>query len=166
MFYTMKKNLLVWTVLVTVLCTLVGCNPNMPELTESSRQKLIGKWEVEKETVTNGDGFGGVFTREGENLLSHNTYEFTSEQLIFTNIPSLDGVASYATFRRDYTLQQQADGTWLLTVVGLFDKARNLEGGYSPITIHKLTKKSLEWECESYGGDEGPVVYYQYLRRL
>ena len=24
----------------------------------------------------------------------------------------------------------------------------------------------MEWEFESYGGDEGPVVYYQYLKKL
>ena len=149
---------------------LSSCDPDVPELTESSRQKLVGSWQLEKETVTNGDGFGGVFTREGENLWAYVNYEFKIEKVTITNIPNYSNVAEYLGIEPSvafqYTLQQQKDGTWLLTIIDLFDKARNLEGGYSPITIHKLTNKTIEWEYESYGGDEGPVVYYQYLRRL
>jgi hypothetical protein len=40
------------------------------------------------------------------------------------------------------------------------------EGGFSTITIHQLTGNLMEWEYIAYGGDEGPITYYQYLRRV
>ena len=123
---------------------------------------LLGKWQIYKETVTNGDGFDGVFTREGQGL--HNRYyEFSYSQMyreIYGDYNKRD------TF--EYTLQPQADGTLLLTVAGLFDMTRQeypWESGFSPITIHALSFSEIECEWQSYGGDEGPVIYHQHLNR-
>ena len=157
----MKTKHVLFTLFTFVL---VSCE--MPELNEASRQNLYGTWQLTKETMTNGDGFGGVVTREGDNLREKISYEFAIKDVSRTVIPnySSEAASSFASNSYEYNLQQQKDGTWLLTIVGLFDKERNLEGGRSPITIHKLTKNSLEWEYEAYGGDEGPVGYYQYFK--
>ena len=66
----------------------------------------------------------------------------------------------------NYSLVEQKDGTWLITIPEIYDKQPNLDGGLSPITIHKLSQTEMEWQFEAYGGDEGPVVYYQYLKTL
>ena len=141
--------------LLVVIAMVASCKPNVPALNENTRKMLTGSWRVTKEKVTNGDGFGGVFTREVNNDVTLMFYE-TSQIVSPTGyyIP------------KPFTLQQQQDGTWLLTIEDYYDKQRNLEGGCSPITIYKLTKNNIEWEYESYGGDEGPVVYYQYLTRV
>lgn len=147
----MKTN---HTILLLVVITMAAsCKPNVPELNESNSKMLIGSWQVTKETVTNGDGFGSVFTREVKNM----TLIFEETFLV---------LPTFYYISKPYTLQQQQGGTWLLTIEDYYDKQRNLEGGCSPITIYKLTKNNIEWEYESYGGDEGPVVYYQYLTRV
>ena len=155
----MKTKLIVTCLLASVV--LMSCSPNVPELNENNRELLLGKWLLVKETMTNGDGFGGVYTREGEDLWIQWYYEFTHKHVT----RGAEGMIPFAADTHDYTLLQQKDGTWLLTIDELYNKPRNLEGGNSPITIHKLTTNSLEWEYESYGGDEGPVVYYQYLEK-
>ena len=151
----MKKTLN-FIVLIMAALVLVSCESNVPELNDHNRQLLIGRWEVVKETVTNGDGFGGVFTRQVNDNM---TLSFTESFL-----QPVSPTGYYLP--GPYTLRQQDNGTWLLTVEGYYDRPRNLEGGRSPITIHKLTRTNMEWEFESYGGDEGPVVYYQYLKKL
>ena len=157
------------TFLLLMLITLVAsCKPNVPELNEKSHELLNGTWQVTKETVTNGDGFGGVFTRE---VNDDRTLVFSGNELGPAYSGLLGGLCQPVSPTRyyvpePYTLQQQDNGTWLLTVEEYYDKQRNLVGGCSPITIHKLTKNDMEWEYESYGGDEGPVVYYQYLKRI
>lgn len=158
------KKLFIFSLMVLLF---VSCESKMPELNEDSRQMLYGEWRLTKETMTNGDGFGGVVTREGENLWAIITYEFAVNDVSRTVIPNYSSeAASYvAPSSYKYNVKQQANGTWLLTIDGLFDKERNLDGGRSPITIHKITKNSLEWEYEEYGGDEGPVGYYQYFKR-
>ena len=158
----MKTKLFLFALLALLF---VSCESKMPELNEN-RQMLYGEWQLTKETMTNGDGFGGVVTREVDNLWSIIIYDFTLNNVSRTVIPnySSDTAGYFAPSSYDYKVQQQQNGTWLLTIVGLFDKPQNLEGGYSSITIHKLTKNSLEWEYESYGGDEGPVGYYQYFK--
>lgn len=141
--------------LLVVITLLASCKPNVPELDENNRKMLFGTWRVTKEKVTNGDGFGGVFTREVNNdrtLVFYETFQFVSPTGYY--VP------------KSYTLQQQDNGTWLLTIDDYYDKQRNIDGGCSPITIYKLTKDSMEWQYESYGGDEGSVVYYQYLTRV
>lgn len=137
---------------------LQGCN-NMPEMNENNRKLLLGPWRVVKETMTNGDGFGGVVTRTENFHWGINSYLFHETQVYIQSSP-LSEVGPY-----DYTLAEQEDGTWLITVPGRYDQPRNLDGGLSPITIHKLSKTTMEWQFESYGGYEGPVVYYQYLKK-
>lgn len=153
---------------LALLCVIIfqGCNsnqPDMPELNENSRQRLLGSWEVVKETVTNGDGFGGSFTRTENFHWNIDSYFFDE-----THVIMWDSQADYFSELRpyDYTLTDQKNGTWLITIPGMYDKQPTLEGGLSPITIHKLTQYSMEWQFEAYGGDEGPVVYYQYLQSL
>ena len=156
--------------LLVVIAMVASCKPNVPELNESNSKMLIGMWQVTKETVTNGDGFGSVFTREADKS-DLTLYEFRDNQFVrklkgSQTSSSNNYLIGLTPPVYEYTLQAQDDGTWRLAVVGLFDKQRNLEGGCSPITIHKLTKNNMEWQYESYGGDEGPVVYYQYLTRV
>ena len=162
----MKKTLN-FIVLIMAALVLVSCESNAPELNDHNRQLLIGRWEVVKETVTNGDGFGGEFTREGKGLIGTTTYEFSATQLFYEAISTNK---DYGEFHHvdtcDYSLQQNTDKTWLLTAHGRFDKKPNLKRGYSPITIRKITDNKIEWEYQSYGGDEGPVGYYQYLKRI
>ena len=159
------KKLFIFSLLALVF---ISCKSKMPELDEDSRQMLYGEWQLTKETMTNGDGFGGVVTREGENLWAIITYEFAVNDVSRTVIPNYSSeAASYvAPSSYKYNVKQQENGTWLLTIDGLFDKERNLDGGCSPITIHKITRNSIEWEYEAYGGDEGPVGYYQYFKRI
>ena len=158
------KKLFIFSLLALILAS---CDPNMPTLNEESRQMLYGEWQLTKETMTNGDGFGGVYTREGADLWQIIIYEFAVNDVSRLVIPNYSSeTTSYvAPSSYKYNVKQQANGTWLLTIDGLFDKERNLEGGCSPITIRKITKDNLEWEYESYGGDEGPVGYYQYFKR-
>lgn len=158
------KKLFIFSLMALIF---ISCESKMPELDEESRQMLYGEWQLTKETMTNGDGFGGVVTREGDNLWAIIVYQFAVKdvsRIVIPNYSSEGGDSYFAPSSYEYKVQQQADGTWLLTIVGLFDKERNLEGGYSPITIRKITKNSLEWEYEAYGGDEGPVGYYQYFK--
>jgi len=142
--------------LLMVITLMANCKPNVPAQEETARQLLIGEWKVEKETVTNGDGFGGVFTRQVNDNM---TLSFTESFL-----QPVSPTGYYLP--GPYTLRQQDNCTWLLTVEGYYDRPRNLDGGRSPITIHKLTRTNMEWEFESYGGDEGPVGYYQGLKKL
>lgn len=143
-------------VVMAVVAVFAGCKPNVPDQQEEAHQLLIGPWKVEKETVTNGDGFDGVFTRQVNDDITY-VFSETTMQLVSTTGYYLP---------KAYTLQQQKDGTWLLTVEGYHDKQQNLDGGCSPITIHKITRSNMEWEYEIYGGDEGPVGYYQYLTKI
>lgn len=141
---------------------LQGCT-NVPEMNENNRKLLLGPWQVVKETMTNGDGFGGVVTHTENFHWGIDTYVFYETQVNFWNSHAyyLAVVTPY-----DYTLAEQKDGTWLITIPEIYDKERNLDGGLSPITIHKLSKTEMEWQFEAYGGDEGPVVYYQYLKKV
>ena len=136
-----------------------GCNSNI----DNNRKLLIGHWTVVKETMTNGDGFGGVVTHTEDFHWGLDSYHFINDSLVY-----ISGQAIYLEYipPYNYSLAEQKDGKLLLTVPGLYDQPRNLEGGLSPITIYKLSKDAIEWQFESYGGDEGPVVYYQYLQTL
>ena len=136
----------------------------MPEMNENNRKLLLGPWEVVKETMTNGDGFGGVVTRTEDFHWGLDSYHFINDSQVYiwnSHARYLEYIPPY-----NYSLAEQKDGKWLLTVPKVYDQPRNLEGGLSPITIHKLSKTAMEWQFEAYGGDEGPVVYYQYLQTL
>ena len=159
------KNL-IKAVFFLLAASLISCDPNVPELNDANRKMLLGCWEVEKETMTNGDGFGSVYTRSGENLTRIEIFTFLENQVIIDVRPtSLEHGDYHAIDTLDYVLQEQDNRTWLLTIPGRYDQPRNLDGGCSPITIRKLTKNKLEWEYEAYGGDEGPVGYRKYLGR-
>lgn len=150
---------------LALLCALImqSCNANMPDMNENNRKLLIGHWTVVKETMTNGDGFGGVVTRTEGFHWGLDSYHFINDSLVYIT----NSGAKYLMYvpPYNYSLAEQKDGKWLLTVPELYDKPRNLEGGLSPITIHKLSNNAMEWQFEVYGGDEGPVVYYQYLQK-
>ena len=129
----------------------------------SPQKVLIGYWQVVKETMTNGDGFGGVVTHTEDFHWGVDSYHFYEKSVLIWN--------SHAYYFAEltpfpYSLTEQKDGTWLITVPEMYDKQPNLEGGLSPITIHKLTSNTMEWQFEAYGGDEGPVVFYQYLKKI
>ena len=151
--------------ILALLCAMVltGCNANPPELNDNTRELLLGNWQVVKETMTNGDGFGGVVTRTENFHWGLDSYHFINDSLVY--ISSQESYLEYIP-PYNYSLAEQKDGKWLLTVAELYDAPRNLEGGLSPIPIHKLSKNTMEWQFESYGGDEGPVVYYQYLKKI
>ena len=152
--------------ILALLCAIIltGCNANPPELNDNTRKLLLGNWQVVKETMTNGDGFGGVVTQTENFHWGLDSYNFLNDSLVFIS----NSGARYLVYvpPYNYSLAEQKDGKWLLTVAELYDTPRNLEGGLSPITIHKLSKNTMEWQFESYGGDEGPVVYYQYLKKI
>lgn len=150
----MKMNHML--LLLMVITLMANCRQNLPEQKEDVQKLLIGQWKVEKETVANGDGFGGIFTRQVNNDVTL-VFDEKFMQPVSPTGYYLPG---------PYTLRQQDNGKWLLTVEGYYDQQQNLDGGCSPITIHKLTKDYMEWEFESYGGDEGPVGYYQGLKKL
>ncbi len=118
---------------------------------------LTGSWEVYKEIVANGSGFGDISMRD---VNSTSGWIFDTSGTMYQFMK--DGTGYFPP--HVYSLQHGTYG-WFLTVEGLFDQPQNLGGGNSPITIYRLTDKELEWQYESYGGDEGPVTYYQFLRR-
>ena len=158
----MKNRVILFIALLGAIM-LQSCNSNMPEMNENNRKLLLGPWEVVKETMTNGDGFGGVVTRTEDFHWGLDSYHFINDSLVY--ISSRESYLEYIP-PYNYSLAEQKDGTWLITIPEIYDKERNLDGGLSPITIHKLSKTEMEWQFESYGGDEGPVVYYQYLQTL
>lgn len=143
---------------------LQSCDSDKPYI-EKRMCPPIGPWEVVKERMTNGDGFGGVVTRTDYFHWSIDSYYFDSvKSQVYMWNSRVNYFAESEPF--PYTVEEQNDGTLLLTIPGMYDQQPNLDGGLSPITIHKQTQYSMEWEFESYGGDEGPVVYYQYLHSL
>ena len=159
----MKNRVILFIALLGAIM-LQSCNSNMPEMNENNRKLLLGPWEVVKETMTNGDGFGGVVTHTEDFHWGLDSYHFINDSMVYISNSQaiyLEYIPPY-----NYSLAEQKDGKWLLTVPGLYDQPRNLEGGLSPITIYKLSKDAIEWQFEAYGGDEGPVVYYQYLQTL
>jgi hypothetical protein len=157
----MKRTLNILALLCAMVLT--GCNANPPELNDNPRKLLLGNWQVVKETMTNGDGFGGVVTRTENFHWGLDSYDFLNDSLVIIS----NSRALYLVYvpPYNYSLAEQKDGKWLLTVPELYDTPRNLEGGLSPITIHKITQNTIEWQFDAYGGDEGPVVYYQYLKK-
>lgn len=158
----MKNRVILFIALLGAIM-LQSCNRNMPEMNENNRKLLLGPWEVVKETMTNGDGFGGVVTHTEDFHWGLDSYHFIDDSLVYIT----NSHAQYLVYipPYNYSLAEQKDGKWLLTVPGVYDQPRNLEGGLSPITIYKLSKNAMEWQFEAYGGDEGPVVYYQYLQK-
>lgn len=151
--------------ILALLCAIIltGCNANPPELNDNTRKLLLGQWQVVKETMTNGDGFGGVVTRTENFHWDLDSYDFMNDSLLLITNSHARYLLPVPPY--NYFLAEQKDGKWLLTVQGLYDKPSNLEGGLSPVTIYKLSKNTMEWEFKSYGGDEGPVVCYQYLKK-
>ena len=158
----MKNKVLFFFALMGAIM-LQSCNANMPEMNENNRKLLLGPWEVVKETMTNGDGFGGVVTHTEDFHWGLDSYHFINDSLVY--ISSQESYLEYIP-PYNYSLTEQKDGTWLITIPEIYDKQPNLDGGLSPITIHKLSQTEMEWQFEAYGGDEGPVVYYQYLKTL
>ncbi len=158
----MKNRVILFIALLGAIM-LQSCNRNLPEMNENNRKLLLGPWEVVKETMTNGDGFGGVVTHTEDFHWGLDSYHFIDDSLVYIT----NSHAQYLVYipPYNYSLAEQKDGKWLLTVPGVYDQPRNLEGGLSPITIYKLSKNAMEWQFEAYGGDEGPVVYYQYLQK-
>ena len=144
---------------------LQSCDSDKPDVGIYKMCPPIGPWEVVKERMTNGDGFGGVVTRTENFHWSIDSYYFDS---VNSQVYIWNSQACYLAVLEPfpYTVEEQNDGTLLLTIPGMYDQQPNLDGGLSPITIHKQSQYSMEWEFESYGGDEGPVVYYQYLQSL
>ena len=157
------KNKVIFFFALMGAIMLQSCNANMPEMNENNRKLLIGHWTVVKETMTNGDGFGGVVTHTEDFHWGLDSYHFINDSMVYIS----NSQARYHVYSPpyNYSLAEQKDGKWLLTVPGLYDQPRNLEEGLSPITIYKLSKDAIEWQFEAYGGDEGPVVYYQYLQK-
>ena len=126
---------------------------------------LLDSWQVYKETVTAPTGNGAetsTFTRDVPNGVQ---YVFDGNGTMYEmRIDVASGWTHYSA-PQPYTLEQLTHDTWLLTITGMYDKQPNLDGGCSPIILHKVTFYELQWEYQSYGGDEGPVTFYQYLRR-
>lgn len=152
------KNKVKSIFILASLCLLASCNTqNQP-----ADQLIVGKWKVYKQTIT------GLYYNEQGNPVQGTREMPCSESDYF--MFQENGTIYYSTHPNAfaYSLQQQNDGTWLLTVENLFDMPKpDYPGiiGWSPITVHKISHDRMEWEYVRYGGDEGPDTYYQYLKR-
>lgn len=137
----------------------VGCEYN----TEEEKKKLTGSWQVYKATYT-----GIMWDEEGAPYTGSRTYDVNTDRYwVFDGKTAYEACNTCKPSPKPYTMQQQFDGTWLLTIHGVYDMAKPSDpaaSGNSPITIHKMTEAEIEWEYTRYGGDEGPDTYYQYLR--
>jgi|GEM_PF-2112964 len=134
--------------------------------TQDEKKKIIGTWQVYKETLSGND-----YNEHGEiEYLSRTrdvndspTYNFDDSTLLIV-CPTC-----YYT-PKHYVLTPKGPTTWNLWVENMFTIQQKpsdpAEGGFSTITIHQLTGNLMEWEYIAYGGDEGPITYYQYLRRV
>jgi len=134
--------------------------------TQDEKKKIIGTWQVYKETLSGND-----YNEHGEiDYLSRTrdvndspTYNFDDSTLLIV-CPTC-----YYT-PKHYVLTPKGPTTWNLWVENMFTIQQKpsdpAEGGFSTITIHQLTGNLMEWEYIAYGGDEGPITYYQYLRRV
>ena len=148
--------------LFPLVMLLIACNDEPVD-----SPALNGTWQVYKECVS------GIFWDE-----TGKPYEGTRTEKIDNNVRWVfENGCMYQTgsntrsIPKTYTLVKQADGTWLLTVEDYFDTSKpsdsSEEGsGPSPITIQKFSLNKMEWEYVSYGGDEGPYTYHQYLKRV
>ncbi len=134
--------------------------------TQDEKKKIIGTWQVYKETLSGND-----YNEHGEiEYLSRTrdvndspTYNFDDSTLLIV-CPTC-----YYT-PKHYVLTPKGPTTWNLWVENMFTIQQKpsdpAEGGFSTITIHQLTGNLMEWEYIAYGGDEGPITCYQYLRRV
>jgi len=132
--------------------------------------QLHGEWQVYKERVAgimwddNGMPYLGSYTHDVDLRMR---YMFTPDYEYEIYLDETSKVIHYSD-NRPYIIEPQAADTWLLTICGAFDMPKPSDpavSGRSPITIYKLTKNEIEWEYTYYGGDEGPMTYYQYVRR-
>ena len=137
-------------------------------LSSSLRWDIVGEWQVYKERVSGimwddeGMPYTGSFTHDVD-MRMH--YMFTPDYEYEIYLNEASEVVHYSD-NRPYTIEPQAADTWLITISGAFDMPKPSDpaiSGRSPITIYKLTENEIEWEYTYYGGDEGPVTYYQYL---
>ena len=134
--------------------------------TQDEKKKIIGTWQVYKETLSGND-----YNEHGEiEYLSRTrdvndspTYNFDDSTLLIVC------TTCYYT-PKHYVLTPKGPTTWNLWVENMFTIQQKpsdpAEGVFSTITIHQLTGNLMEWEYIAYGGDEGPITYYQYLRRV
>lgn len=133
------------------------------EKEESEESPLTGSWQVYKATYT-----GIMWDEEGAPYIGSRTYDVNTDRYwVFDSKTAYEACNTCEPLPKPYTMQQQFDGTWLLTIHGVYDMAKPSDpaaSGNSPITIHKMTETEIEWEYTRYGGDEGPSTYYQYLR--
>ena len=157
----MKSKLLF---LVTMAAVLMTCDINNPQ--QSADQLIIGKWQVYKILAT-----GNYWNDKGEPI--DGTREIAVQDTIVFDFHD-DNTMNYSVnggsywSLKHYSLQKQNKGTWLLTIDGLFNitTPNPAVGGFSPITIYKISDRKIEWEYTVFGGDEGPDVIYQYLKHL
>lgn len=145
-------------------------NSQINDSQNEATKQLLGTWQVYRERVTGimwgdeGMPYTGSYTHD-VNTQMH--YMFTPDYEYEIYLDEASEVVYYSD-NRPYTIEPQAGDTWLLTISGAFDMPKPSDSaisGRSPITIYKLTENEMEWEYTYYGGDEGPVTYYQYVRR-
>ena len=147
----MKKFSLLMCLVSAMVLT--GCKNNQV----GDEALLMGKWKIVKVRITGNQG-AGIETSSAV-LDDNQTWEFTEKNAIYraqdsTNTP----------YERNwlYKLNRQKNNTLLIEFNGL---ATGEEIGKQPISIHKLTATEIEWEHVYYGGDEGPLTIYEYLKR-
>ena len=140
----------------------MACND---ELVDSPA--LNGTWQVYKECVSGifWDEMGKPYEGTQTKKLNYNV------RWVFKNGCMYQTGSTSRPIPKPYTLVKQADDTWLLTIEDYFDTSKQSnpseeESGPSPITIQKFSLNKMEWEYVSYGGDEGPYTYHQYLKRV
>lgn len=168
------KNKILSGTLLFLFCTITilaaTSNSRIINSQNEATIQLLGEWQVYKERVSgimwddNGMPYSGSYTHDVD-MRMH--YMFTPDYEYEIYLDETSKVIHYSD-NRPYIIEPQAADTWLLTISGAFDTPKPSDSaisGRSPITIYKLTENEMEWEYTYYGGDEGPVTYYQYVRR-
>lgn len=128
--------------------------------------QLVGNWLLYKEDIT-----GIYWDEQGNPINGTRSHEFNKDDYGFTFtegtvVQFCPNYCSSTPFT--YTLDDYGYKDWLLTIPGRFDTSQPSDpsiSGFSPIIIHKLTYEEMELEYYVYGGDEGPYIHYQYLRK-
>lgn len=127
--------------------------------------RLHGTWQVYKEEISGRDyneqGEMAEFTRTLDGI--DNLYWVIEDSVMYQTCPTCYPVPMHYTFEfgGDYfeiTIPGRFD-TLNLSTPALKENASPLEGRFNSDT-------EIEWTYSLYGGDEGPTMYHQYLRKV
>lgn len=144
-----------------------GCEYSYSDSIGEENQKLLGTWQIYKETLS-----GNEYNGQGEleyrtitqDVNDNYTYNFYDTKLLIS-------CPTCFFFPKHYILTRLDDQMkWNLWVEDIFTLQNEPDSTYkygqSTITIHELSENLIEWEYIAYDENKGPTTYYQYLKRL